>query len=201
MSKKHAYIFGDGGHAGVIASELKQNLIFIVPVALSQNQVSEEFFFNSIDERKKHDIYIGIGQNYTRYKIFNHLKKLDVTISTFISSNAYVSPDATIGEGAVLCSGSVIGAKARVGSNTIVNTLSSLDHDCFLGDHSHITAGVTIGGTVKIGKNCFFGSKTAVLPNITIGDEVYVMAGSIVTRSFEDSVMIGGNPARIMKKL
>ena len=201
MSNKHAYIFGNGGHSRVIASELKQDLTFIVPTALSQNEISEQCFFKSIDEKKKHDIYIAIGQNDIRCKIFNKLKKLDVKISTFVSSNAYINPDAFIAEGAVLCSGSVIGANAKIGTNTIVNTLSSVDHDCFLGNHSQITAGVTIGGSVTIGENCFFGTKAAVLPNLTIGNNVNIMAGSIVTKSFEAGVLIGGNPAKIIKSL
>ena len=201
MYKKHSFIFGAGGHANVIASELSQGVLFVVPVVNGENQISEDQFFKSIIQNKNHDIYIGIGDNNIRRKIFNKLQRLDVIIATFISTNAFISSDAVVGEGAVLCSGSVVGSKAIVGCNTIINTLSSLDHNCSLGDHSQITSGVILGGSVNIGKNCFLGIRCTALPNLTIGHDVIVMAGSLVTKSIQDKVVVGGSPARIVKKI
>ena len=85
--------------------------------------------------------------------------------------------------------------------NTIINTLSSVDHDCVLGALSQVTAGVTFGGGVRTGVNCFFGIKSAVVPNTTIGDKVQLMAGSLIVSDVELNVVMGGNPARLVKRL
>jgi UDP-3-O-[3-hydroxymyristoyl] glucosamine N-acyltransferase len=89
----------------------------------------------------------------------------------------------------------------RIGRDTIINTLSSVDHDCVLGALSQVTAGVTFGGGVRTGVNCFFGIKSAVVPNTTIGDKVQLMAGSLIVSDVESNVVMGGNPARLVKRL
>lgn len=201
MAESQAYIFGAGGHARVIASLLDKPATFVTSESQPGAQMLISEFFDRIEELGRHNIYLGIGDNTVRRQFFDRLRDHGVKVATCMAPNAFVARDATIGEGAVLCPGSVVNSKATIGANTIVNTLSSIDHDCVLGDHTQVTAGVTIGGTVEVGTNCFFGIKSAVIPDVTIGNNVIVMAGALVTRSIPDSVMVGGTPARVMKSL
>lgn len=39
------------------------------------------------------------------------------------------------------------------------------------------------------------------MPGVTIGDNVLVAAGSVVTHSVPDNVVIGGNPAKLLCSL
>ncbi|MDE6083355.1 MAG: acyltransferase [Muribaculaceae bacterium] len=50
-----------------------------------------------------------------------------------------------------------------------------------------------------IGNNCVVGGRAIILPGVRLGDHVYVAAGSVVTKSFPDHCLIGGNPAKIIK--
>lgn len=50
-----------------------------------------------------------------------------------------------------------------------------------------------------IGNNCVIGGRAIILPGIKLGNHVYVAAGSVVTKSFPDHCLIGGNPAKIIK--
>lgn len=54
-------------------------------------------------------------------------------------------------------------------------------------------------GKIKIGNNCFIGARSILLPGVTIGNNCVVAAGSVVTKKFPDNVVIGGNPAKIIK--
>lgn len=195
------FIFGAGGHAHVIASVLDVEATFLVPTGAAEGQMLQSDFFLRIEEFKNDRIYIGIGNNAVRRKIFSELLDFGVQASNCISKHSFVARSAQIGAGVAILPGSVIGARAIIGNNTIVNTLSSVDHDCGLGAHSQVTAGVTFGGTVVTGVNCFFGIKSAIIPNRTIGNNVVVMAGSLITKDVPDDITVGGNPARMVARL
>lgn len=200
MAKK-ALIFGNGDHAHVIASIIKadyEEIRFIVPEESGQF-VAEQIFFERIDGFRSYDIFIGIGDNVIRRKIYEKLGSYDIKPNTCIAPHTFISKGAYIGTGVVICPGAIIMTGARVGDNVIVNTLSSVDHDCVVGNHSQLTAGVIFGGNTTAGENCFFGIRSATIPNITLGDRVVVMAGSLVVRDTPSNIVVGGYPASIIK--
>ena len=201
MTKKPAYILGAGGHAHVIASLLDVPVTFVVPDPVDESHIDTEEFFREIDLYRSSSIFIGIGDNAVRRGLFERLQGLDVTPAICVARHSFVARDAHLGPGTVLCPGSVIGSRAQVGANTIVNTLSSIDHDCTLGDHSQVAGGVTFAGRVSTGPRCFFGVKCSIVPGVSIGADVVVMAGALVTRDVPDGVMVGGTPARIFRNL
>lgn len=54
-------------------------------------------------------------------------------------------------------------------------------------------------GKVIIGDYVYIGTNALILPGVTIGNNVLVAAGSVVTRSIPDKVVVvAGNPARII---
>lgn len=56
-------------------------------------------------------------------------------------------------------------------------------------------------GAVTIGKNVWIGDKVTILSGVTIGDNVIVGANSVVTHDFPSHCLIGGIPAKIIRKL
>ena len=56
-------------------------------------------------------------------------------------------------------------------------------------------------GTVVLGKNVWLGDKVSIMPGVTIGDGVVVGANSVVTKNIPPYCVVGGNPARIIKKI
>ncbi len=50
-------------------------------------------------------------------------------------------------------------------------------------------------------KGASIGSGATILPNVTIGENAIVGAGSVVTRSVPDNVIVAGNPARFLRHI
>lgn len=56
-------------------------------------------------------------------------------------------------------------------------------------------------GKVQIKNNVYIGNNCLIMPGVTIGSNVIVAAGSVVTKSVPDNVVVGGNPARILSSI
>ena len=54
---------------------------------------------------------------------------------------------------------------------------------------------------MKIGDNVWIGGSAVIVPGVTIGNNVVVAAGAVVTKDVPDNVVVGGNPAKIIKEL
>lgn len=55
-------------------------------------------------------------------------------------------------------------------------------------------------GRIKIGNYTFIGDNCLILPGVTIGNDVIVGAGTVVSKSIPDGVMVAGNPMRYIGK-
>ena len=92
-------------------------------------------------------------------------------------------------------------AEVRIGAN------------CFMAPGVHIyTAGhpldpdirnsmLEYGYPITIGDNVWIGGRAVINPGVTIGNNVVVASGAIVTKDVPDNVVVGGNPARIIKHI
>lgn len=60
---------------------------------------------------------------------------------------------------------------------------------------------ITSKGPVVIGKNVWIGDKATILPGVTIGDGVIIAANAVVTKDIPCYCIVGGNPAKILKKI
>ncbi|GAT64043.1 DapH/DapD/GlmU-related protein [Paludibacter jiangxiensis] len=73
-------------------------------------------------------------------------------------------------------------------------TLLTANHD--LNDHN-----VLVCKTIHIKNNAWIGARATILPGITIGENSVVAGGAVVTKDVEPNVVVGGNPARVLKRL
>lgn len=110
------------------------------------------------------------------------------------------------------------GAGVKLGKNNFIASRfwSTEPYLITIGDYCQITSGVYIHthgggnpvrniipkfdcfGKVSIGNYVYLGTGSQVMPGVTIGNNVLVAAGSIVTKSIPDGVVVAGNPARII---
>ncbi|TVZ38650.1 transferase family hexapeptide repeat protein [Alteromonadaceae bacterium 2753L.S.0a.02] len=53
---------------------------------------------------------------------------------------------------------------------------------------------------ILIGKNCWIGAKVTILDGVVLGDGCVVGAGAVVNKSFGEGLVIGGVPAKIIRR-
>ncbi len=61
--------------------------------------------------------------------------------------------------------------------------------------------GIEYAFEIKVGSNVWFGGGVNVMPNVTIGSNCVIAGGSVVTKDIEDNVIVGGNPAKVIRKI
>lgn len=154
---------------------------------------------NSVD---KYFFLIAIGgwKGTIRIQLQQFLESHGLIAATVIHPSAYVSRNAEIAKGCQILGNSFVGAGAVLGSQVIVNSSSSIDHECILSDGVHVAPGAVLAGCVKIGECSFVGTGSSILPRIVIGTNVIIGAGSVVTKSIPDNVIVYGNPAKIIRE-
>jgi acetyltransferase-like isoleucine patch superfamily enzyme len=54
---------------------------------------------------------------------------------------------------------------------------------------------------VKIGTDCYIGVRSTIFKGIVIGNSSIVAGGSVVTKSIDPKSLVGGVPAKLIKKL
>ncbi|MCI9272629.1 MAG: sugar O-acetyltransferase [Clostridiales bacterium] len=57
------------------------------------------------------------------------------------------------------------------------------------------------GKPIAIGDDVWIGGSAVINPGVTIGNNVIVASGSVVVKDVPDHVVVGGNPARILRAL
>ncbi|MCP8853648.1 sugar O-acetyltransferase [Latilactobacillus sakei] len=58
-----------------------------------------------------------------------------------------------------------------------------------------------ISGAITIGDHVWLGANVTILPGVSLGNNVVVGAGSVVTKSYPDNVILVGNPARVLREI
>ena len=54
---------------------------------------------------------------------------------------------------------------------------------------------------VHIGKNVWIGAGASVMPGVTVGDNAVIAGGAVVIKDVEPDTVVGGNPAKVIKRL
>jgi len=142
----------------------------------------------------------SVGLPLRRQQLFEQFLTAGYAFASVIHPSAVVASNVELGEGSQIMAGSVIQPGSRIGCNVIINTRTSVDHDCIVCDHTHIAPGVTLSGGVRVGISCHIGTGATVIQNVCIGEKCLVGAGSLVLRDVLPGVTVLGAPAKVVNR-
>ena len=149
--------------------------------------------------RMSGDVIVAIGTANFRRKIQTSIA--ENRLSTLIHPEAVIGDDVEIGVGSIVMAGVVINSGSRIGKGVIVNTSSSIDHDCMIGDFVHVAVGAHLAGSVLVDDNSWIGAGAIINNNLHVCSSCMIGAGAVVVKNIEEEGTYVGVPAkRIMNK-
>lgn len=89
--------------------------------------------------------------------------------------------------------GVTLGDGCQIGHNVVFATLN---HGLEPADR-----GTTYPAPIVLGRNVWVGSNATILQGVAIGDNAVVAAGAVVSRDVPANTIVGGVPARIIKRI
>jgi maltose O-acetyltransferase len=92
-------------------------------------------------------------------------------------------------------------AEVRIGNNCFIAPQVGIYTATHPLDPVKRTSGLEYAKAITIGNDCWIGGHATINPGVTLGNNVVVASGAVVTKSFGDNVVIGGNPARVLKEI
>ena len=88
--------------------------------------------------------------------------------------------------------GIYIGERALIGHNAVI----ALNHNMDPARRANL-----LPAPVRIGDDAWLGANVTVLPGVTIGNGAVIAAGAVVSRDVEENTVVGGVPARLLRRL
>lgn len=195
-----AYLVGNIGETSHDSIEIYgENNFYIL---FGENSKVEEFIKLNKEKIKKYRI------EWDRRN--SAIPMLDIrNIEARIEPGSIIREGVKIGKNAVIMMGAVINIGAEIGEGSMIDMNAVIGARGKIGKNVHVGAGSVIAGVLEppsadpvvIEDNVLIGANAVVLEGVRIGKGSVVAAGSVVTSNVEPGVVVGGTPAKIIKRV
>ena len=147
-----------------------------------------------------HNIFIALGNNTLRENIFKKFKPNNyinlIHPTAIVSKISIIKPNSNI----LILAGVIVNPLAEIEEGVILNTNSTIEHECMISAFAHIAPGATLAGNVFVGERTFIGANSTVKQGVKIGSDVIIGAGSVIINDVPNGVVVVGNPGKIIKQ-
>jgi len=197
--KKKLIIFGDTGFAE-IAYLYFSNLgeFDVVGFAVEEKFRSKShlfhkdiYDFDKIDKLVDPEDYYFFAAityhqlNTLRARIVERAKLMGFKLASYISPDAFIGPEVSIGEHCFIFENNTIQPFVTVSDNTIIWSGNHIGHHSFIDKNCFISSHVVISGFCRIGRNSFLGVNSTISNNVIIGEDNWIGPSSNIQNNTE----------------
>jgi sugar O-acyltransferase (sialic acid O-acetyltransferase NeuD family) len=147
-------------------------------------------------------VAVGLGSTPVRRRLIADLLAANETLRfpTLVHPTAWIGNRIDLGQGTVICAGSMLTTDLRLSDHVIVNLDCTIGHDSAIDAFVTVAPSVNISGRVQVGEGCDLGTSSSVIQGVSIGAWTIVGAGAVVTRDLPPNVTAVGVPASPIKE-
>ncbi|MGV2874569.1 CatB-related O-acetyltransferase [Macrococcus capreoli] len=165
---------------------------------------------------KKNIKKILLKRKFSSSRLISNNISLDVKLG----ESVFINDDVTIFNKVEIDDFSYINGNTIIGEGTKIGKYSSISYNCYIGLNEHPTKFLStspflysvresenvndnfkeVNSPVVIGNDVWIGVGTIILQGVTIGDGAIIAAGSVVTKDVAPYNIVGGIPAKLIKK-
>ena len=110
-----------------------------------------------------------------------------------------LSKSVSIGEGTIICAGTIATVDISIGKHVIINLDCTLGHDDAIADYVTIYPSVNISGNVTVGECSELGTGMQIIQGKNIAPNTIIGAGAVVVKDLNESGTYIGSPAKKIK--
>lgn len=150
---------------------------------------------------RQNEIYAicSLGVAGIRKKVISKFTNSNLKWATLIDTDARLYKDSEVGEGSIICGGSILAINTKVQNHVIVNLNCTLGHDDIISDFCVVNPGVNVSGKVLVNECVDLGTGVKVIQGLTVGKNTTIGAGAVVIKDIPENCTAVGAPAKPIK--
>jgi sugar O-acyltransferase (sialic acid O-acetyltransferase NeuD family) len=145
---------------------------------------------------KEYKVVIAIGNPKDRFDIVQRLPQETQYFTHIHPSVQILDPNIEIGEGSIICAGTIITTNVKIGKHAHLNLQTTIGHDCEIGDYFTTAPGAKISGNCKIYDCVYIGTNSSIKEKLSIHSLVTIGLNSGVVKHIDEPGVYIGSPAK-----
>ena len=217
MSIVNVLVYGGGGFSREVAwliqsienaNQQYRFVGFVDDDVLLHNKFLNDYPVMSLEQAyaQHPEAYIvsGIGNPKLRQLTMQKALGIGFQLATLIHPRIEMSQWVEVGQGTVICAGSILTVNIQLGQCVQINLDCTIGHDVIIGDYTTLSPGVHVSGWVHMGKRIYIGTGATIINGtqekpLILEDDVVIGAGACVIKSLPRGVTAVGIPAKPIK--
>ncbi len=148
------------------------------------------------------EFIIAIGSPRVRAKVLSKMTNLGEPVFTkLIHPSVNMSEYVEIGDGTMICAGSILTVDIKLGNHCILNLNVTVGHESIFGDFVTVAPMAAISGNVLLDDCVEIGTGATLRQGLTVNKGSMLGMGGVLTKNIPESCVFAGNPAKKLKEL
>lgn len=154
-----------------------------------------------LNQQKEIWIACAVGSAKVRKSIIEKLQvNPNIRFATVIDPSVILSDRIKIGEGTIICAGTILTVDITIGNHVIINLDCTLGHDDVIEDFVTIYPSVNVSGNALVETCAELGTGMQIIKGKKIGKESILGARAVVVKDIPEKCTAVGSSAKVLVK-